>query len=173
MTQVFLSLGSNIEPLSHLRQAIAALRDRFGELVMSPVYESVAVGFKGDNFLNLVVALDTDLPVGTLSVLLREIEASNGRRRDTEKFASRTLDIDILTYGDTVGLVDGVALPRDEIERYSFVIKPLADIAGDQVYPVTGERYAEISRRLTDDDDTLWRVDVALEAAAGGRAPGP
>ncbi len=173
MTQVFLSLGSNIEPQSHLRQAIAALRAHFGELAMSPVYESVAVGFKGDNFLNLVVALDTDLPVGTLSALLREIEASNGRRRDTEKFASRTLDIDILTYGDTVGVVDGVALPRDEIERYGFVIKPLADIAGDLVYPVTGERYAEISRRLTDDDDTLWQVDVALDAAAGGRAPGP
>ncbi len=167
MTQVFLSLGSNIEPHAHLRQAIAALRANFGELVLSPVYESVAVGFKGSNFLNLVVAVDTDLPVGALSSLMREIEASNGRRRDTEKFASRTLDIDILTYGETVGVVDGVTLPRDEIERYGFVIKPLADIAADQVYPVTGERYADLSRRLTANDDSLWRVDVELNSEPG------
>ena len=60
MTQVFLSLGSNIEPQRHLRNAMLALRANFGELLQSPVYESIAVGFSGDNFLNLVVAIDTD-----------------------------------------------------------------------------------------------------------------
>lgn len=163
MPQVFLSLGSNIEPVHHLRRAVAALRTSFGVLVASPVYESVAVGFTGDNFLNLVVALDTELPVGELSILLRGIEASNGRRRDTEKFASRTLDIDILTYGEAVGVIDGVALPRDEIERYSFVIKPLADIAAEQLYPVTGVSYGELCEQLTANDNSLWRVNIDLE----------
>lgn len=166
MTQVFLSLGSNVEPVRHLRRAIAQLRNSFGALLVSPVYESVAVGFSGDNFLNLVVALDTELAVGALSSLLRGIEADNGRVRDTEKFSSRTLDIDILTYGEAVGLIEGVALPRDEIERYSFVIKPLADIAANQIYPVTGVSYGELCEQLTANDKSLWRVDVDLEGAA-------
>jgi 2-amino-4-hydroxy-6-hydroxymethyldihydropteridine diphosphokinase len=162
MTQVYLSLGSNIEPQRYLKKALAALRADFGDLIVSPVYESLAVGFVGDNFLNLVVAIDTDLSVASLSSLLRDLEEANGRQRQTTKFSSRTLDIDILTYGDAVGVIDGVQLPRTEIERYGFVLRPLADIAAEQRYPVSGISYGAMCEQLLAGDESLWRVRVDL-----------
>jgi 2-amino-4-hydroxy-6-hydroxymethyldihydropteridine diphosphokinase len=165
MRRVYLSLGSNVEPRRHLRNALQALRQSFGRVEVSPVYESIAVGFEGDNFLNLVVAVDTELAVAQLSRELRQIESANGRRRDVPRFSSRTLDIDILTYGDVVGVIDGVQLPRPEIEQYGFVIKPLADIAANGRYPLTGASYQQMCQRMVTDDKALWRVDIDLDAA--------
>lgn len=162
MPQVFLSLGSNVEPRRHLGNAMLALRQSFGQVLVSPVYESISVGFEGDNFLNLVVGIETDLQVAALSIRLRDIEQANGRRRDVPKFSSRSLDIDILTYGESVGVIDGVQLPRPEIEQYGFVIKPLADIAGEQCYPVTGATYRQLYEQMAPAEDQLWRVDLRL-----------
>jgi 2-amino-4-hydroxy-6-hydroxymethyldihydropteridine diphosphokinase len=99
------------------------------------------VGFAGRPFLNLVAGFETHEPVGAINSALRAIEDALGRVRGPEKFAPRTLDLDLLTYGDVVGEVDGCALPRDEILRYAFVLGPLAEIAGDERYPPTGETY--------------------------------
>ena len=158
--RVYLSLGSNIAPRRHLRAALRALRATFGELLVSPVYESRAVGFDGANFLNLVVGLDSSLSVGALSRELRHIEEQLGRVRGQEKFSSRTLDIDILTYGQTVGEVGGICLPRDEIEKYAFVIRPLADIDPAGRHPVDGRSYADICAEVASDPLALWRVEL-------------
>lgn len=148
MTRVWLGVGSNVDRERHIRSAINALRERFGELAVSPVYDSAAVGFDGQPFLNLVVGIDTDLPVGELAQWLRALEAANGRTRETgTAFNDRTLDIDILTFGDTVGVVDGVALPRDEIVRHAFVLRPLVDVAPDERHPQLGLRYRELLAR--------------------------
>lgn len=162
--RVYLSLGSNIEPRRHLRDALCSLRAKFGELLVSPVYESRAVGFEGANFLNLVVGIDVALPVGELSRALRTIEEEHGRQRGLEKFSSRTLDIDILTYGQVVGVVDGISLPRDEIETYPFVIRPLADIDPAGRYPVDGRSYGNICSQVATDPGALWRVDLDTTA---------
>ena len=159
--RVFLSLGSNIAPHKHLVAAMVALGEQFGELLVSPVYESRAVGFDGDNFLNLVVGMDVDLPVGVLSQRLRAIEADNGRVRQAAKFSSRTLDIDILLYGAAVGVIDGIQLPRDEIHRYQHVIRPLADVAPGGCDPESGRSFTALSEALGQDEDALWRVDSA------------
>ena len=87
---VYVSIGSNIERYSHISASLDALADNFGELSISKVYESEAVGFEGDNFLNLVAGFNTELSVGELSALLRKIEDENGRRRDGPKFGPRT-----------------------------------------------------------------------------------
>lgn len=117
MAQVYLSLGSNINRAQYIRAALDALAGRFGELQVSRIFESEAVGFQGDNFYNLVVGLQTDLPVGQLALCLRGIEDANGRLRSGPKFSARTLDIDILTYDHLTGTVDGVKLPRGEIVK--------------------------------------------------------
>ncbi|MFZ5655425.1 MAG: 2-amino-4-hydroxy-6-hydroxymethyldihydropteridine diphosphokinase [Pseudomonadota bacterium] len=158
MPRVYLGLGSNIEPRRHLCAALGALADRLGALRVSPVYESPAAGFAGDNFYNLVVGVDTELPVGELARLLRAIEDANHRRRGPAKFGPRTLDIDILTYGDSVGVIDGVRLPRDEILRYAFVLRPLADLAPDDECPGTGKRFRELVDELRFADQPLWPV---------------
>jgi 2-amino-4-hydroxy-6-hydroxymethyldihydropteridine diphosphokinase len=158
MPRVYLSLGSNIEPRRYLGAALDALAEAFGSLVLSPVYESPAVGFAGDNFLNLVAGVDTELPVGELARRLRAIEDANNRRRGAAKFRSRTLDIDILTYGDAVGVIDGVRLPRDEILRYAFVLRPLADIAPGAEHPAVHRPYRQLAGELDFADQPLWPV---------------
>jgi 2-amino-4-hydroxy-6-hydroxymethyldihydropteridine diphosphokinase len=159
MATVYLSLGSNIERYKNISAALNALAEQFGELTISPVYESVSVGFEGDNFLNLIVAIDTEMPVGVLSNTLREIENDNGRVRAASKFSARTLDIDILTYAMEVGVIDGVELPRDEITKYGFVITPLVDIAANGVLPGSDRTYQTIATELNLDEKDMWPVE--------------
>ena len=137
MPRVYLGLGSNIDRERNIRAALHALEAAFEPLLISPVYESESVGFAGSNFYNLVVGIDTDLSVGELAAFLHGIEDANGRVRGGPKFAPRTLDIDILTYGNACGEIDGVQLPRDEILKNAFVLRPLADIAPNDRHPET------------------------------------
>ena len=133
--RVWLGLGSNIDAEVNIRAAVTALRTHYGELVISPVYESEAVGFEGDNFLNLVVGVSTDESIEELNQALKSIEDENGRSREGEKFSSRTLDIDILTYGQQDLTEQGINIPRHEILTYAFVLKPLSDVAPDGIHP--------------------------------------
>lgn len=161
--RAWLSLGSNIQPRQHIRQAMRDLHQEFGDLQISPVYESEAVGCAGDNFYNLVVGIYTRLSVLDLSKRLREIEEGSGRRRDADKFAPRTLDIDLLTYGSRAEPAGDIELPRDEIRRYAFVLLPLSEVAGDELHPLTGKTYRELWQEFNDPSQVLWRVELDLE----------
>ncbi|MCA0892568.1 2-amino-4-hydroxy-6-hydroxymethyldihydropteridine diphosphokinase [Microbulbifer agarilyticus] len=158
MAIVYLSLGSNIDREKHLCAAMDALVEAFGDLKMSQVYESEAVGFEGDNFYNLVAAIETDLSVGELALRLRDIEDANGRVRSGPKFSARTLDIDILTYDDVAGDVDGVALPRDEILKNAFVLLPLSEVAPTDMHPVQGKTYQQLWEEYDQASQKLWAV---------------
>jgi len=164
MPEVFVGAGSNVEPRRHLAAGVRALAERFGVLRLSPVYRNSAVGFAGEDFLNMVIGLETEIPVAELSGALADIELANGRTRSEEKFAPRTLDLDLLLYGDAVGEVDGVHLPRDEIMRYAFVLKPLADLAGEQLHPELGRSYAELWAEFDGDRHPLARETVDFTA---------
>jgi len=159
MTTVYLSLGSNIERKRNIVAALDALAENFGALIISSVYESEAVGFKGDNFYNLVVAIQTKLPVGELSNCLKSIEDKNGRTRLGPKFSGRTLDIDILTYDFLLGEVDGVELPRDEITKNAFVLCPMAEIAGLELHPELKQCYQDLWQAYDRTSQHLWPVD--------------
>lgn len=159
MPLVYVSIGSNIEQQKHIVAALDALYEQFGELQLSSVYESEAVGFGGENFYNLVAGFHCELTVGALSVVLRAIESANGRLRNGPKFSSRTLDIDILTYDDAVGEVDCIVLPRDEILHNAFVLLPLAEIAPDAIHPATGQSYLELWQQYDHSRQKLWPID--------------
>ncbi|MDC0664001.1 2-amino-4-hydroxy-6-hydroxymethyldihydropteridine diphosphokinase [Marinobacter sp. SS21] len=154
---VYLSIGSNIDREHYVCAALDALADRFGELNISSVYESEAVGFDGEPFLNLVVGIQTAMPVAQLSRNLKQIESDNGRRRNVARFSPRTLDLDILTYGDSAGCIDGVELPRGEILKNAFVLQPLAEVAPADRHPLTGQSYGALWRAYRS-DQKLWVV---------------
>ena len=156
--RVYLSLGSNIDRERHIKAALVALTKSFGELNISPVYESEAVGFDGDPFYNLVVGFDTTQPLAAVISTLKSIEDRNGRVRGGAKFSGRTLDIDVLTYGDLTGVHDGILLPRDEIDQNAYVLLPLADIAGDEMMPGTDKTYAELWAGFDKGKQRLWVV---------------
>ncbi|HHJ35584.1 MAG TPA: 2-amino-4-hydroxy-6-hydroxymethyldihydropteridine diphosphokinase [Gammaproteobacteria bacterium] len=147
MATLYISLGSNINREENTRAGVAALEQAFGNLVLSSVYESEAVGFDGDAFYNMVIACEVDLPVHEANKVLRDIEDENGRDRSGPKFSSRTLDLDLLLYDDLIIDEKGLVLPRGEILKNAFVLWPLAEIAPDLVHPETGISYA-----------TLWQA---------------
>lgn len=150
--RAYLSLGSNRDADHHLRTAIAELRERFGDVVVSPVYRTRAVGFDGDDFLNAAAIVRTGLDPLGLNAWLHALEDAHGRDRSGPRFGDRTLDIDIVLFDDVV--MDGpglpgsgpgqvLQLPRDEL-RHAFVLRPLADIAPEVVVPGTGRTLAQL-----------------------------
>ncbi|WP_114241598.1 2-amino-4-hydroxy-6-hydroxymethyldihydropteridine diphosphokinase [Dyella sp. C9] len=144
MARVYLSLGSNLEPHRYLRAALDELAVRFGELSVSPAYRSKSVGFDGADFINLAVGLDTELSPEALNDWLHALEDRHGRRRDVPRFSDRTLDVDIVLYGDLVRQGDGhLDIPRKEL-RHAFVLKPIADIAPALVHPLSGRTMGEL-----------------------------
>ncbi|WP_417223870.1 2-amino-4-hydroxy-6-hydroxymethyldihydropteridine diphosphokinase [Amphritea sp.] len=144
MAEVFVSIGSNTDREVYIERCLEALDAQFEKLELSPVYESEAVGFDGDNFYNLVASFKTELSVGELSKALKKIEDDNDRCRTSEKFSGRTLDVDILTYDALIGKIDGVTLPRDEITENAFVLWPLAELAPKSRHPVLAETYQQL-----------------------------
>lgn len=161
MAQIYVSIGSNQQREFYILRSLDALADHFGELTLSSVYESEAVGFDGDNFYNLVAGFKTELSPGALSRVLKKIEDQNGRTRTGPKFSGRTLDIDILSWDQLTGECEGVKLPRDEILINAFVLQPLAEIAPSESHPVNGLSYAQLWQQYDHASQKLWPVDFS------------
>jgi len=166
VTQVFLGLGSNVQPAHFLAVGIRELRRLLGTLQLSPVYEGAAMGFDGDPFWNLVVGAETALGVAALQRELRGIEFAHGRPAVTSRNSPRTLDIDILTYGELTGIVDGVELPRGEIVRHAFVLRPLAELAPEVTHPAQGQSYAALWAAFDREAQPLKAVALDLDQGA-------
>ena len=138
---VHLGIGSNIDAKKNLELALNELAKRFGELDKSSVYRSRAYGFDGDDFLNMVVAINSALTPTEIHEQLEDIQRIAGRDRETRGYASRTLDIDLLLYGDLVIDQPPIRLPRADVLRFSFVLGPLAEIAAELRHPETRQSY--------------------------------
>jgi len=138
MPEAFIGAGSNVDPERRLRVALAELERRFGPMRSSSVYRCPAVGVPAPDYLNLVIALDTQLDVDSLRGELRAIETLAGRTRVDPAVCE--LDLDLLLYGSRV---DGERrLPRPGLLTLPFVLVPLAELAPQLPHPVTGERFA-------------------------------
>lgn len=144
MARIYVSVGSNIEPEKYIRIGISDMRDEFGALDLSPVYQSEAVSFEGAPFLNLVVAFDTELSILETDACLQKIEDQNQRDRTGPRFSSRTLDLDLLLYDEQLFEQGKLVIPRSEITQNAFVLKPLVDIAPDLHAPDKAIRYADL-----------------------------
>ena len=156
-----LSLGSNIDAQRNIRLALDALARQFSSLSLSSVYESESIGFDGDNFLNLVVVVETDLSLVLVQEFLKQLEESQRRDRTQAKFSSRPIDVDILFYGSDDGASLGIELPRAEITRNAFVLLPLAELLPAAQHAPTGKTYAELWASYDKDSQNLWPIEFA------------
>lgn len=161
MVDVFVSIGSNIDREKNVASALKMLEEQFGPLQVSRVFESEAVGFEGDPFFNLVVRFSTVLSVQQVVSQLAAIEQKHGRTRNSKKFSARTLDLDLLLYGDEVQQIGKLELPREEITRYAFMLEPLAELAPDRRHPLLKKTYAELWAEY---DKSELRQQLAVRA---------
>jgi len=164
VTRGYISIGSNINKDEHIPASLRALEQTFGKLAVSSIYESEPVGFTGDVFYNLVVGFDSDLEVKAVTKQLRQIELDNGRTRDSRKFAARTLDLDLILYGDLIVNDGRLQIPRDEIEHYAFVLEPLAEIAPSLKHPISHISYAELWDKFDKTDLRQKRIIPSWES---------
>lgn len=144
MPLCFISIGSNINREHNINSALDALRYEFGSLNHSSIYESASVGFTGGAFYNLVSAFYCEQGANTIARQLKTIEAEHGRVRSTEKFSSRTLDIDLLLYGQQIIQTENLNIPHQDILTYAFVLEPLVEIAPNERHPVHNVDYAQL-----------------------------
>ena len=144
MSTAWLGLGSNVNAENHIRAGIKELEEKFENVALSPIYASAAIGFDGDDFINLVARVETDMHPLELREYLRELEDRYGRIRDVPKFSDRSLDIDILLYDDLVLRSPVLDTPRGEIMKFAHVLKPLADLEPELIHPTELRSMAEI-----------------------------
>ena len=144
MARAYVGIGSNIEPEQNIRSAVRALRARYRALALSTVYQSPAEGFAGDDFYNLVAGFDTTESPQTIASTLADIEQRHGRVRYDNGMHSRTLDLDLLLYDDYIAQEPRLVLPRPDITQYTFVLRPLAELAPTVRHPELGKSLKEI-----------------------------
>ena len=148
MPLCLVSVGSNIEPEKNVRGALQALHEQFGPLLISSIRETTAVGFEGAPFLNLVVGIFTEQPPQRLATVLSYIERIHGRLHNAERFGPRTLDLDLLLYGDLRDT--GLKIPRLEITQHAFVLEPLAEIAPRVRHPELDRTFIQLWEEMRD-----------------------
>lgn len=163
MTLLVLSIGSNVERERNIRFALQQLEQQFGGLRRSPVYQTAAVGFEGPDFYNLVVAVETELTLDAVLEQVRAIEAGTGRVRGEKRFQSRTLDIDVLLYGEAMLHEQGYDIPREEIRLVAYVLKPLADLLPTALHPQLGISFLQMWREHQGEETEMkavpWSTD--------------
>jgi 2-amino-4-hydroxy-6-hydroxymethyldihydropteridine diphosphokinase len=160
MSIVYLGLGSNIDARSNISSAMEALTQTFGRVVCSPVYQTAAVGFEGNDFINLVARIETDMSPLELKHVLTGLEDRHNRNRQSPKFSDRTLDIDTLLYDDLYLLSPALSIPRDEILEAAHVLKPLADLAPDLIHPVARKSMIDLWNSFPKQDQKMELITL-------------
>ena len=176
--RAFLSLGSNINPEHNLPRAARELKSLGRLLAVSTVYQNPAVGpTPQPDYLNAAVLLETDLSPHALRVELRRVEERLGRRRTSDKYAPRTIDLDIVLYGSMTVQGAGMTIPDPDLLVRPHVALPVAELDPGHRHPVSGERLGAIAERLrpratlTPRPDVTRQMLTAAGLAAGGTQP--
>ncbi len=171
MPAVYVAAGSNVEPEYHLALATELLRREFPDVRVSPWYRNRAVGFEGADFINLVVGFTTALPINDLLSRLHAIEIACGRPREAPRWAPRSMDLDVLLYGDLVLDEPRVKLPRPDLLKRAFMLGPLAALAPDLVHPTQKVTIGELWQRFDRAAHTLSEIEPSTNQHSGPHPP--
>tara|TARA_R110001583_G_scaffold69129_4_gene196207 strand:+ start:9494 stop:9979 length:486 start_codon:yes stop_codon:yes gene_type:complete len=160
VAKVFVGIGSSIDRENNIRLGIKALQVSFGEVSLSPLYESEAVGFTGCHFYNLVVSFNSTLDPQAVIKKLKSIEVQQGRPEKAVKFAPRTLDLDLLLHDQHID--SAIDLPRAEILSNAFVLLPLSELAPNLKHPILNETYQRLWDKFPKTKQKLWQIDAMI-----------
>lgn len=144
MPDVYVAAGSNIQPELNLRSALSALKRRVGDLKVSRAYRNQALGFEGPDFINLVIGFETELTLTEVLSVLQAVEGLCGRPRKAPKFEPRSMDLDLLLYGDMVCATHAITLPRPDLIKRAYMLGPLAELAPNLVHPTMKQTIADL-----------------------------
>jgi 2-amino-4-hydroxy-6-hydroxymethyldihydropteridine diphosphokinase len=159
----FIALGSNIDPETNLPLAAARLSDLGNSIAVSKVYQNPAIAAEPQpDYLNAAVLIETTLAPLAIRDKLREIEASMGRIRTENKFAPRTIDLDLCILGDRVLDHAQLSLPDPDLLERAYLAVTLAELRPDFLHPQTGETLKEIANKLRKDVNLHPRPDVVI-----------
>ncbi len=160
MALVFVGIGSSINREENIHLGIQALQAEFGQLQISPIYESEAIGFNGCNFYNLVISMNSSLDAKTIIQKLKKIEIQQGRPKKAIKFAPRTLDLDLLLHDQLIDI--DIDVPRAEILKNAFVLQPLSDLAPQIKHPILKKTYQDLWNKFPKQQQKLWQIDATI-----------
>ncbi len=164
MTKIVIGVGSNIAPEKNIALVIHKIKIEFGSVIISPVYQTSAVGFCGDDFLNLVVIVNSELSPSDIVTALWAIEKSMGHERNGQKkYSSRIIDLDLLLYGNEQYDDGELVLPRPKMTEYAYILKPLQDVAGSTVDIISGTSYQDLWKKFSNTKQSLARKDFDFD----------
>ena len=169
MTEVYVAAGSNVEPAAHLRRALDVLARQYPDLRCSRAYRNAAVGFEGEDFVNLVVGFETGDDVRDVIECLRRAEAACGRARSAPKWAPRSMDLDILLYGPMTCDEPGLVLPRSDLVRRAYMLRPAAELAPEFRHPTLGLTLGELWQRFDRAAHPMQAVDIGWSRQGSAR----
>ena len=160
MPDVYVAAGSNIQPELNLRSAISALKRRLGDLRISKAYRNKAVGFEGPDFINMVIGFETELTLTEVLSVLQAVEGLCGRPRKAPKFEPRSMDLDLLLYGDMVCATHAITLPRPDLIKKAYMLGPLAELAPELVHPTLKQTVADLWKGFDQADHPMELVAI-------------
>ena len=143
MEEVFVSIGSNIDASENM-EAVKAHLSIFDEIRYSRIYTTPAEGFEGEDFLNCVCNFRTAKSPYDLRKFLKGVERDMGRTTSQKGMSSRVIDLDLILFGDLVVNDSELEIPSADIEKYKFVLEPLAEIAPDKFHPTLNKSFRQL-----------------------------
>ena len=161
--QAYVAAGSNVDPIVNLRRALDLLAARYDTLRVSPAYRNAAVGFTGDDFVNLAIEITTAQPVRELLGDLHAVEEACGRARLAPRWAPRSMDLDVLLYGDLVVNEPDLKLPRPDLVKRAYMLKPMVDLAPDLRHPTLKTTLRELWRSFDSTAFALTPIDLGWQ----------
>ena len=156
MVEVFISLGSNIDPERNIKEALRLLSEHIKILQVSTVYLTGPIGkLLRPEFYDCVIRTETDIEPHALKFgVLKEVEERLGRKRSEDRYASRTIDIDILIYGDLLVHTEDLIIPDRDILDRPFLALGLRELKEDLILPDSKKSIQEVSNRFNNEEMT-------------------
>jgi 2-amino-4-hydroxy-6-hydroxymethyldihydropteridine diphosphokinase len=163
VNEIFIAAGSNVQPLPNLRIALRELKKHYPDMRLSTAYQNSAVGFVGDDFINLVVAFATNHSLQQVIANMHAAEALCGRLRTAPKYEPRSMDLDLLLYGSTICDEQGVKLPRPDLLKRAFMLQPMAELAPSLRHPTEGKSMQQLWNESRLRDHVMTPIEFSID----------